>query len=149
MPKSSGDVPERWRRGSMRGLASTDTLRAGNPLRKEVERGPEVEKPIVIMFRELAERPEMKQKGNIESRTFRAAPEEGAWERAASEWLPSSQAPPVRVTQLLNTIPTQIQNGMSYRKQRKKASTRREGFTASSLPAGPSMIGISTRRNPL
>lgn len=28
--------------GSMGGLASADTLRAGNPLRKELERGPEV-----------------------------------------------------------------------------------------------------------
>ena len=42
VPKSSGDMPKRWRRGSMGGLAGADTLRAGNPLRKELERGPEV-----------------------------------------------------------------------------------------------------------
>lgn len=39
-----GGVPERRRRGSMEGLASADTLRAGNPLRKELKRGPEAEK---------------------------------------------------------------------------------------------------------
>lgn len=49
---------------------------------------------IVIMLREMSERPEMKQKENTEGRTFRAAPEEGAWDRTAGEWLPASQAPP-------------------------------------------------------
>lgn len=44
VPKSSGDAPERRRRGSTEGLASADILRDGNPLRKELERGPEVEK---------------------------------------------------------------------------------------------------------
>lgn len=42
--KSSGDVPKRWGRGLMEGLASAVILRAGNPLRKELERGLELEK---------------------------------------------------------------------------------------------------------
>lgn len=96
----------------------------------------------------MVERPEMKQKENIESRRFRAAPEEGAWERTTGGWLPPSQVPPVRVTQLLSTILSQTQNIMNYQKQ-KKASTRREGFTASLLPAGPRMGSIGIKRNPL
>lgn len=44
MPKSSSDVPKRWRRGSMGRLVSADTLRAGKPLKKELETGRGVEK---------------------------------------------------------------------------------------------------------
>lgn len=86
----------------------------------------------------------MKQKENIARRTFRAAPEEGE----DNQWVASSQAPPMQVTQLLSMIPYQTQNIPSYQKQ-KKASTRREGFTVSLLPAGPRTGGIGTRRNPI
>lgn len=44
MPRRSSDVPKRWRKGLMGRLESADTLRAGSPLRKELERGLEVEK---------------------------------------------------------------------------------------------------------
>lgn len=66
-----------------------------------------------------------------------------------NQWVASSQAPPVRATQLLSMIPYQTQNILSYQKKKKKASTRREGFTVSLLPAGPRTGGISTRRNPV
>lgn len=88
----------------------------------------------------------MKEKETIESRTFRADPEEGTWERTTGGWLTSNQAPPVRVTQLLSMIPFQTQSIMSSQKQRKKASTRREGFTASLLPAGPRMGMYSCKK---
>lgn len=65
--------------------------------------------PIVIVFREV-ERPEIEQKENMEARTFRPSPEEGAWERTSGEWLSPLQAPPVRVRQLLNMIPSQNQS---------------------------------------
>lgn len=44
MSKNSDDVSERWRRDSMVGLASADTLRAGSPVWKEMETGLKVEK---------------------------------------------------------------------------------------------------------
>lgn len=109
----------------------------GKPLRKELERCPEMEKGDTHchhLGRHL-ERPEMKQKENIERRTFRAAPEEGAWERTTSGWLYPSQVPSMQVVQLLSTALSQTQNFMSCQKQRKKVPWGKVSLPL--LPAGP------------
>lgn len=68
---------------------------------------------LLSSFRETVERPEMKELENIERRTFRAVPEEGAWERTTSGWLYPSQVPSMQVVQLLSAALFQTQNFMS------------------------------------
>lgn len=86
------------------------------------------------MFREAVERPEKKQKENSE-RTFRAAPEEGAWERTICGWLYPSQVASMQVVQLLSTALPQTQNFMSFQKQRNKVPGGKVSLPL--LPAGP------------
>lgn len=86
------------------------------------------------MFREAVERPEKKQKENSE-RTFRAAPEEGAWERTICGWLYPKQVPSMQVVQLLSTALPQTQNFMSFQKQRNKVPGGKVSLPL--LPAGP------------
>lgn len=100
------------------------------------------------MFRETVERPEIKQKENIE-RTFRAAPKEDAWETTTGGWLYPSQVPSMQVVQLAehSSVPNTRFHELS---KTEEESTRREGFTAcATYQLGQGEGGISARRNSL